>query len=248
MTGRLIKICPACGHINDLAEIFCTGIQEDGTTCSYNLLDVEATQERRPPVASDSPPLATDVSDRPPQPSAESLDSNGFSRVCLNGHSLADGDLLCLTCGAVPASQVVSETFASEPEPAAESWQGETLADLPEAQRRDPTLLRALLGELDALLYRLQLEGGTHGDLQPDQVRLLSRQPLRLELGASAGESSSPPSGDLTINPTSAVGLYSAPERLVGIQAPNSDWWSLGLLILEWLVGPSFWQGVHQQA
>jgi hypothetical protein len=248
MTGRLIKICPACGHINDLAEIFCTGIQEDGTTCSYNLLDVEATQEGRPPVASDSPPLAADVSDRSPQPSAESLDSNGFSRVCLNGHSLEEGDLLCLTCGAVPASQVVSEAIASEPEPASESWQGETLADLPEAQRRDPALLRALLGELDALLYRLQLEGGNHGDLQPDQVRLVSRQPLRLELGSSAGESSSPPSGDLTINPTSAVGLYSAPERLVGIQAPNSDWWSLGLLILEWLVGPSFWQGVHQQA
>ena len=248
MTGRLIKICPACGHINDLAEIFCTGIQEDGTTCSYNLLDVEATQEGRPPVASDSPPPATDVSDPSPQPSAESLDSNGLSRVCLNGHTLADGDLLCLTCGAVPASQGVSEAIVSEPEPASESWQGETLADLPEAQRRDPALLRALLGELDALLYRLQLEGGTHGDLQPDQVRLVSRQPLRLELGASAGQSSSPPSGDLTINPTSAVGLYSAPERLVGIQAPNSDWWSLGLLILEWLVGPTFWQGVHQQA
>ncbi len=248
MTGLLIKICPACGHVNDLAEIFCAGIVEEDNPCSYNLLDVEATQEGRQPTASDSPPPATDASDLSPQTSAESLDSNGTRRVCLNGHPLEEGDLLCLTCGAVPATQVVCEPVGSEQEPASESWQGETLADLPEAQRRDPALLRALLGELDALLYRLQLVGGTHGDLQPDHVRLVSRQPLRLELGASAGQSSSPPSGDLTINPTSAVGLYSAPERLVGIQAPNSDWWSLGLLILEWLVGPNFWQGVHQQA
>lgn len=248
MTGRLIKFCPACGHANDLAEIFCVGIIEEDTPCSYNLLDVEATQEGRQPNASDSPPVATGASDPSPQLSAESLDTNGSRRICLNGHALEEGDLLCLTCGAVPASQVASEPVASELEPASESWQGETLADLSEAQRSDPALLRALLGELDALLYRLLLAGSSHGDLQPDQVRLVSRQPLRLELPASAGQNSSPPSGDLTINPTSAVGLYSAPERLVGIQAPNSDWWSLGLLILEWLVGPTFWQGVHQQA
>ena len=248
MTGILVKICPSCGHVNDLAEIFCAGLVEEDNPCSYNLLDVEATQEGRHPSASDSSPPATEAPDSSPQTSAESLDSDGSRRVCLNDHPLEEGDLLCLTCGALPAYQVVSETVAREPEPAAESWQGETLADLPEAQRRDPALLRAVLGELDALLYRLQLEGGTHSDLQPDQVRLVSRQPLRLELGACAGQSSSPPSGDLTINPTSGVGLYSAPERLVGIQAPNSDWWSLGLLILEWLVGPTFWQGVHQQA
>ena len=248
MTGRLIKICPACGHVNDLAEIFCVGIVEEDNSCSYNLLDVEATQEGRQPTASDSPSLATFASEPSPETSAEPVDSNGFGRVCLNGHALSEGDLLCLTCGAVSASQVVSETIASESEPAVESWQGETLADLPEAQRRDPALLRAVLGELDALLYRLQLEGGSHRDLQPDQVRLVSRQPLRLELAAGADPCTSPPSGDLTVNPTRSVGLYSAPERLVGIQAPNSDWWSLGLLILEWLVGPNFWQGVHQQA
>ena len=248
MTGLLIKICPACGHVNDLAEIFCAGIAEEDKPCSYNLLDVEATQEGQQPSVSITPPPASDASDLSPQASAESLDSNGLSRVCLNGHPLEEGDLLCLTCGAVPASQLFSETIVSEPEPASASWQGETLADLPEAQRRDPALLRALLGELDGLLYRLQLEGGTHEDLQPDQIRLVSRQPLRLQLAAGAGQSSTPPSGDLTNNPTSAVGLYSAPERLVGIQSPNSDWWGLGLLILEWLVGPSFWQGVHQQA
>ena len=248
MTGLLIKICPACGHVNDLAEIFCAGIAEEDRPCSYNLLDVEATQEGQQPTVSGTPPPASDASDLSPQASAESLDSNGLSRVCLNGHPLEEGDLLCLTCGAVPASQLFSETIVSEPEPASASWQGETLADLPEAQRRDPALLRALLAELDGLLYRLQLEGGTHEDLQPDQIRLVSRQPLRLQLAAGAGQSSTPPSSDLTNNPTSPVGLYSAPERLVGIQSPNSDWWGLGLLILEWLVGPSFWQGVHQQA
>ena len=248
MTGRLIKICPACSHINDLAEIFCTGIREGGTPCSYNLLDVETTQEGQQPAASDSPPLATDASDPSPQTLAESHVNNGSRQICLNGHPLEEGDLLCLTCGAVPTSQLVPETVASEEEPAGEGWQGETLADIPEAQRQDPALLRAVLGELDALLNRVQQDGGSHGDLQPDQVRLVSRQPLRLELAASTGHCTTPPSDDLTVNPTRSVGLYSAPERLVGIQAPNSDWWSLGLLILEWLVGPTFWQGIHHQA
>ena len=76
MTGILIKICPACGHVNDLAEIFCAGIVEEDNTCSYNLLDVEATQEGQQPTASESPPLATDASDSSPHTSAESLDSD----------------------------------------------------------------------------------------------------------------------------------------------------------------------------
>ena len=53
MTGTLIKICPACGHVNDLAEIFCAGIVEEDNPCSYNLLDVEATQEGQQPTASE---------------------------------------------------------------------------------------------------------------------------------------------------------------------------------------------------
>ena len=105
-----------------------------------------------------------------------------------------------------------------------------------------------MLQELDTVLHRLQLQGRSHGDLRPDRVQVISRQPLHLVTEAITEAGNPATFGDLSAHIATHVGLYTAPERLIGIEAPRSDWWSLGLLVLQALVGPSFWEGVHEKA
>lgn len=250
MTSRLIKHCPVCGHANDPAEIYCQGELTNGSSCQYNLMDVEAS----PPAA------AQGQSPSSPDPAHEvSVEARGAGsgrapdaaqRSCRNGHPLAPADQLCLICGAEPASEHPAER-ASSPPPSPASTLGtsaERLSDVSAAERQAQGFLRSVLQQVDALLFNLQRQGRCAADLSPEQVLILSRDPLRLSLAPGAELDVAATSGDLTASPRAALGRYAAPERLVGIQAPSSDWWSLGLMLLELIVGPDLWQDIHPQA
>ncbi|UPM50133.1 AAA domain-containing protein [Synechococcus sp. A10-1-5-1] len=244
MNHRLIKRCPACGHANDPAEIYCQGMKATGTSCQYNLLDVDPTGLEPalvpdPARANDLAPQACDQEELP-------LLNGTDHRNCLNGHPLAPTDLLCLLCGAEPAQELCSEGHA-DPSPAFQ-LSGTRLSDLSPDERQSTELLRAVVSQVDTLLFNLQRQGRCAPDLSPEQVLLVSRAPFRLSLSPGSERDDFSSGGDLSASQSGATGRHSAPERLVGIQAPSSDWWSLGLTILELLVGPALWQDIHPQA
>jgi primosomal replication protein N'' len=236
---NLIKHCPACGHANDPAEIYCDGLRSDGTRCQYNLLDVEAS----PPVTSGNPkPAAED-------PPAQAKTKGSAQRSCRNGHPLAPTDQLCLICGAEPREPNCSKMPPSLTGLEQLQSSVEHLGDLPTAQRQNPEVLRSVLAQADALLFNLQRQGRCAPDLSPEQLIVSSREPLRLTLAPGSERNEASTGGDLSTTPTDGkLGRYAAPERMVGIQAPSSDWWNLGLVLLELMVGDSLWEDIHPKA
>ncbi len=242
LNNRLIKLCPVCGHRNDPAEITCTGVGEGESVCGYSIWEmVEELDIEGPP----PPPIVDqDAESTAPLPPPHPPSDPSPERVCLNGHPLAAEDQICLVCGAEPRPTQPIDPPLPPPPPLA----GETLQDLFGSEQVAPDVLRVVLQELDAVLHRLQLQDRSYGDLSPDLVLVLSRQPLQLKPAAKMETGPSAAAGDLSAHIATHVGLYTAPERLIGIEAPRSDWWSLGLLLLQALVGPAFWEGVHERA
>ena len=121
----LTKHCPACGHANDPAEIYCDGLRSDGSRCQYNLLDVEAS----PPAVSGTPkPAAED-----PPAQAQANESGQLS--CRNGHPLAPTDQLCLICGAEPSEPNCSALPSGLSEPEQHQSSVEHLGDLSAAEQ-----------------------------------------------------------------------------------------------------------------
>jgi primosomal replication protein N'' len=250
MTSRLIKLCPACGHANDPAEIYCQGLRKTGTSCQFNLLDVEVSTPASPP-----PPPATTAptsNQAPPseEPSDDASSSDSAERICRNGHPLAPTDQLCLICGAEP-ELYREDTPSTQPPPSIPvQSSGDRLSDLPASQLQSSEFQRSVLAQVDALLFNLQRRGRCAPHLSPGQLLISSQDPLRLSLAPGTEQEEVSITGDLgtNANPGSAFGRYAAPERLVGIQAPSSDWWSLGLVLVELIVGDDLWQGIHPQA
>jgi hypothetical protein len=247
MSGRLSKFCPACGHANDPAEIYCQGLRDNGDSCQYNLLDVEAFATAPAPAAAPVPAPATTSPPAAEGPAGTEIPINGPAVLsCRNGHALAPTDQLCLICGAEPEQDTNPESAAGHSPPIQAI--GDRLNGLPLAERQNPELLRSVVAQVDALLFNLQRQGRCAPDLSLEQLLIVSRDPLRIALAPGSEQDDASTGGDLSINPSLEWGRYAAPERLVGIQAPSSDWWSLGLMVLELLVGPDFWQDVHPQA
>lgn len=247
MSGRLSKFCPACGHANDPAEIYCQGLRDNGDSCQYNLLDVEAFATAPAPAAAPVPASATTSPPAAEDPPGTEIPINGPAVLsCRNGHALAPTDQLCLICGAEPEQDTNPESAAGHSPPIQAIV--DRLNGLPLAERQNPELLRSVVEQVDALLFNLQRQGRCAPDLSLEQLLIVSRDPLRIALAPDSEQDDASTGGDLSINPSLEWGRYAAPERLVGIQAPSSDWWSLGLMVLELLVGPDFWQDVHPQA
>jgi len=85
-----------------------------------------------------------------------------------------------------------------------------------------------------------------HRALTPQCVMLRRREPLDLVLWnfstATLAEL------DLEASPASQPSRYAAPETIAGTFATSSDWWSLGVIIMEMLTGGACFEGVHDKA
>ncbi|MES3100589.1 AAA domain-containing protein [Sphingomonas faeni] len=106
----MMRFCPNCETERSLEEIFCEG-EVKGRLCDWPLSSI---------------PIRA-AGWRPPAVAGASVTAASLAPVCIDGHPLAVGDLVCGVCGedaAIPASTPVASTdevgVAERPEPAAE--------------------------------------------------------------------------------------------------------------------------------
>lgn len=89
----------------------------------------------------------------------------------------------------------------------------------------------ALVRELSGALEALQAAGILHRDLKPENVLLRSNTPLELALtdfGTARLQSATQ-----HFTEAARTTLYAAPETLAGVLDAASDWWSVGMIVLE---------------
>ena len=105
--------------------------------------------------------------------------------------------------------------------------------------------LKEVLKELSEAVSHLHTEGILHRDLKPANVLMRSREPLDLVL-TDFGISSLN-EGTMHLTNANRTASYSAPEALTGVVSAASDWWSVGVMVLELLKGVHPFAGKSEQ-
>ncbi len=127
----------------------------------------------------------------------------------------------------------------------AEELTGGTLADLGIVVS-DSVTVHHVVRELGQALHAFNEAGLRHRDLRPGSLLVRSREPLDLVI--SGFGSSRLSEYDLDIVSPLETSRYMAPEAIAGGVAPASDWWSLGMILLEQLTDGACFEGVNANA
>lgn len=122
---------------------------------------------------------------------------------------------------------------------------GRTLADLAPALT-DIAQLKPVLRELAEALHAFNEAGLRHRDLRPNSLLVRTSEPLDLVISGFGSARLS--EFDLDIVSPLEISYYSAPEVIAGGVAAASDWWSLGMILLEQITHGACFAGVNQQA
>ncbi len=120
-----------------------------------------------------------------------------------------------------------------------------SLADLAQPGLAEPRL-REVLAELTDAVAALHAGDILHRDLKPANILVRTLTPLDLVL-TDFGISSV---AQLTLHVTGVhqTPAYSAPEAMAGVVSKASDWWSVGVIVLEILQGRHPWAGLDKLA
>lgn len=123
---------------------------------------------------------------------------------------------------------------------------GGTLADAGLAGSDDPARLRRLVDELSRALASFAEVGLRHREINPTTVCLRTDDPLDLVVTGFGSARLS----DFDLESVAPLELtrYSAPETIVGAVSAASDWWSLGMIVLEQATRGRCFEGVNDQA
>jgi primosomal replication protein N'' len=106
--------------------------------------------------------------------------------------------------------------------------------------------VRQIVEQLGRALNAFSECGLRHRDLRPSAVLVRSRDPLKFVISGFCSARLS--DFDLDIVSPLETTRYMAPEAIAGGVAAASDWWSLGMLLLERLTGGACFEGVNEQA
>ncbi len=126
-----------------------------------------------------------------------------------------------------------------------EEFTGGTLADLP-LEADGSEAIRILVTELGQALHSLSEAGLRHRDLRPSTIFLRARDPLDLVITGFGSARLS--EFDLDIASPLETTRYMAPEAIAGGVAPASDWWSMGMILLERVTSGACFEGINEQA
>lgn len=127
----------------------------------------------------------------------------------------------------------------------AEEFSGGTLADFP-VDPSDHVAIGKLVGELAQAVHALTEAGLRHRDLRPSVIFVRTKEPLDLVIGGFGSARLS--EFDLDIVSPLETTRYMAPEAIAGGVAPASDWWSLGMILLEKITQGACFEGINEQA
>lgn len=106
--------------------------------------------------------------------------------------------------------------------------------------------LRSLVDELGRALASFAEAGLRHRDLRPGTV--LVRTAETFDLVVTGFGSARLSDFDLEAVAPLTLTRYSAPEAIVGAVSAASDWWSLGMIVLEHATGGACFEGVNDKA
>ncbi|HUF61055.1 MAG TPA: AAA domain-containing protein [Verrucomicrobiales bacterium] len=121
-----------------------------------------------------------------------------------------------------------------------------TLGGIPAEEKANPEFVRHIVEELGRALDGLAQINLIHRDLKPANVLVRSREPLDLVLADFSTATVS--EFDLQLTLSRQTTRYAAPETIAGTCSVASDWWSLGVLVLEMLTAGRGFEGVHERA
>jgi hypothetical protein len=122
---------------------------------------------------------------------------------------------------------------------------GGTLEDLMRAGPLPKSDIKRVVSEIADALNGIHAHRILHRDLKPENVLVRSTSPLELAL-TDFGIASL---ASATQHFTSAARTtkYAAPEALTGVLDTKSDWWSLGMIVLEAASGRHPFEGLNEQ-
>lgn len=127
----------------------------------------------------------------------------------------------------------------------AEELTGGTLSDLG-IVINDLATIRHVMTELGEALQAFAEVGLRHCDLRPETLLVRSREPLDLVITGFGSARLS--EFDLEVISPLTTTLYTAPEVVAGGVSAASDWWSLGIILLEQLTQGRCFEGVNTHA
>ncbi|MBY8823220.1 AAA domain-containing protein [Sphingomonas colocasiae] len=261
---------PACanGHPAEPGDLICA-------TCGADIVEAEAATSAPPPPAAGD---ATGTPARPLQSAPASasktmigdwrllrrLPTTSHVRERYEAARASDGREAVLTLyaqGSEPDPEVheVLRTLDRDHVPeiletgrhgerayeVTEDLRGGTLADLGLLADDLPTLSR-ILAEVGAALAAIAESGLRHRDLRPGAIMVRARDPLDLVVTGFGSARLS--DYDLDIVSPLEITRYTAPEAVAGGVAAASDWWGLGMLILEQVTRGACFAGADDQA
>ncbi|WP_088346496.1 MULTISPECIES: AAA domain-containing protein [Rhodomicrobium] len=121
-----------------------------------------------------------------------------------------------------------------------------TLDDLRSQFRPNPALLQEVAASLIRTLASFESFGLRHGGLKPAVVRVRSRLPLLLAITDFATANLA--EFDVEIARIRQPSRYMAPEAIAEATTSASDWWSLGIILLELATDGACFAGVQDRA
>lgn len=127
----------------------------------------------------------------------------------------------------------------------AEELTGDSLSDLG-IVASDTESIRRIVSELGKALHSFSEVGLRHRDLRPGTLLVRNRDPLDLVIGGFGSARLS--DFDLDIVSPLEVTRYMAPEAIAGGVAAASDWWSLGMILLEQVTRGACFEGINEHA
>lgn len=110
----------------------------------------------------------------------------------------------------------------------------------------DIATLSRIVDEVGRALHNLAEHGLRHRDLHPGAILLRRREPLDLVVTGFGSARLS--EFDLDVVSPLELTRYTAPEAVVGGVAAASDWWSLGMMLLEQVTRGSCFEDINDQA
>jgi serine/threonine protein kinase len=121
---------------------------------------------------------------------------------------------------------------------------GGTLAELA-IDRSDAQTLRRIVEELTDALATFMESGLRHRSLHPEKILVRSSEPL--DLVVTGFESARLSEADLETESLIDFSRFTAPEAMIGGVASASDWWSVGMILLDLATAGACFEGASDQ-